>query len=620
MKQLYSDLLDSYGEEKIRLKKAPAVSSDRIYALANAKAGKENVFMKKKHNRLPVVLAVVVAAVLLMGAGYLVAYNSITDFFVRNWEDMTDTEITDEHLATIENFSQEIGLSQKSDGVTITVDSAAVGGDTFYVLFAVECNSVEFATTRSPSFDECRWDITNSSATVQSGGLMWGGTDENNVTYFVLEGGIDITDENEPIAVSVHLAGLHTNKDSTHEEYPDTYLGGSWDFEFTLEQNTLNSLSLLEDGERKTITIKMLDPDVDSGVYPYRDVTVDITSVTVNEFSATVTYDVSSASVPSDIYSFCCNYRDDVYAVMQDGSEIVTYFWAEDLNADLAGTEITIKSLWYSVIDLSELKAIRIGDTEFYVNTEESEAIESSVQEIGITETIESDITVTVDSAMASKNEMYFLLRIEGESIEGALDPSEHWYFDSCHFDIVNAITANYNTCDLWRYEEDGVYYWLWECNYETLSEDITSIDCTLDLGALHSNAFFDGDVVFDGSWSFEFTVDIGDITAISLTTEIPGISELEITEFGSSYLYTITDDTDYPVYLVAVMKDGTEVNSTGGTGYVERDENGDRLMNYSYSHYYYQWAVPIDLDEVDYLYFVDGARDFIEGTIIDFG
>ncbi|MCD8345437.1 MAG: hypothetical protein LUC38_05695, partial [Oscillospiraceae bacterium] len=83
MKKLYSDLLDCYSEEKLKLKKAPAVSSDRIYALANAKAGKENVFMEKKHNRLPVVLAVVVAAVLLMGAGYLVAYNSITDFFVR---------------------------------------------------------------------------------------------------------------------------------------------------------------------------------------------------------------------------------------------------------------------------------------------------------------------------------------------------------------------------------------------------------------------------------------------------------------------------------------------------------------------------------------------------------
>ncbi|MCD8006324.1 MAG: DUF4179 domain-containing protein [Oscillospiraceae bacterium] len=484
MKKLFSDLFDCYSEDNIRLRKTPAVSTDRIYALANTKAGKENVFMEKKHHRLPVVLAVVVAAVLLMGAGFVVAHNSITDYFVNHWEDMTGTDITDEHLAVIESFSQEIGLSQTSDGVTVTVDSAAVGGDTIYILFAVECDSVEFATTRSPSFDEWSWVITNSTAKRLGSGLGWGGTDENNVTYFVLEGNIDITDESSPIAVSVHLAGLHTNKGSTSEKYPDVYLGGSWDFEFTLEQNTLNSLSLLEDGERETVTVTMYDTKSTEATHSLvlKDVTVDVTSAVATEFGITITFDDTTASVPFGTYSD----RFEVYAVMQDGSEISVYSCSGS-DDGTATDDITLKYLWYSIIDLSELKAVRIGDTEIYVNPDE--APESSVQEINISETIESDITVTVDSAMASKNEMYFLLRIEGESIEGALDPSEHWYFDSCHFDIENAITANYNTCDLWRYEEDGVYYWLWKCNYETLSEDVTSIDCTLDLGALHSNA-----------------------------------------------------------------------------------------------------------------------------------
>ncbi|MCD7848195.1 MAG: DUF4179 domain-containing protein [Oscillospiraceae bacterium] len=618
MKKLYSDLLDSYGEEKIRLKKAPAVSSDRIYALANTKAGKENVFMEKKHHRLPVVLAVVVAAVLLMGAGYLVAYNSITDYFVSHWENMTDTEITDEHLAVIESFSQEIGLSQKSDGVTITVDSAAVGGDTFYVLFAVECNSVEFATTRSPSFDECRWDITNSSATVQSGGLMWGGTDENNVTYFVLEGGIDITDENEPIAVSVHLAGLHTNKASTHEEYPDTYLGGSWDFEFTLEQNTLNPLSLLEDGERKTVTVTMYDTKSTEATHSLvlKDVTVDVTSAVVTEFGITITFDDTTASVPFGTYGD----RFEVYALMQDGSEITVYSCSGS-DDGTATDDITLKYLWYSVIDMSELKAVRIGDTEFYVNTEESEAIESSVQEIGISETIESDITVTVDSAMASRNEMYFLVKVEGESFMEMLDSGAEWYFERVVFDIDNANMASYGQRSGWDYVEDGVYYSLYVAEYSTIGDDVETLNCSFSYGRAY---YFDEDgnkVFIGGPWTIDFTVDVGDVSYVYLTTDIEGVSGFTISEFGVNYVIdTSVNENRWKINVVAVMKDGSEVITGSGFEGTESDEGYFIASSGVVKHWYRQWEVPINLDEVDYLYFVDGAGDFVEGTVIDFG
>lgn len=531
---------------------------------------------------------------------------------------MTDTEITDEHLAVIESFSQEIGISQKSDGVTITVDSAAVGGDTFYVLFAVECNSVEFATTRSPSFDECRWDITNSSATVQSGGLMWGGTDENNVTYFVLEGGIDITDENEPIAVSVHLAGLHTNKASTHEEYPDTYLGGSWDFEFTLEQNTLNPLNLLEDGERKTVTVTMYDTKSTEATHSLvlKDVTVDVTSAVVTEFGITITFDDTTASVLFGTYGD----RFEVYALMQDGSEIAVYSCSGS-DDGTATDDITLKYLWYSVIDLSELKAVRIGDTEFYVNTEESEAIESTVQEIGISETIESDIIVTVDSAMASRNEMYFLVKVEGESFMEMLDSGVEWYFKNIIFDIDNANMAAYGTKNDWKWVEDGAYYILFDADYSTIGDDVDALICSLTMGKIY---YYDEDgnqVFIGGPWTIDFTVDVGDVSYVYLTTDIEGVSAMVMSEFGINYIIdTSVNENRWKINVVAVMKDGSEVITGSGFEGTENDEGYFIGSSGAVKHWYRQWEVPINLDEVDYLYFVDGAGDFIEGTVIEVG
>ncbi len=618
MKKLISDLLDCYGEEKIRLKKAPAVSTDRIYALANTKAGKENVFMEKRHNRrLPVILTVVVAIVLLMGAGFVVAHDSITDYFVRQWEGMTDTEITEEHLATLESFTQEIGLTQSSDGVTITVDSAAVGGDTLYVLFAVECDSVEFATTRSPSFDEFRWNITNSSATVQGGGLRWGGTDENNVTYFVLEGNLDICDESSPIAVSVHLAGLHTNRGSTHEEYPDVYLGGEWDFEFTLEQNTLNPLSLLDDGERKTVTITMYDTKSTEATHSLvlKDVTVDVTSAVVTEFGITITFDDTTASVPFGTYSD----RFEVYAIMQDGSEI-TVNSCSGSDDGTATDDITLKYLWYSVIDLSELKAVRIGDTEFYVNPEE--APESAVQEIGISETQGQDMTVTVDSVTFTDERLYALIKVEGCSEEQPLlDYDVNIYGDFADNSSCNVIYDGIH--------EDGATYYVANLVYNYVGEpDATEVDVTL--------VIENPDDENAQSWQFSFTlertssnkIDVisGDDEPITVTVSMESLLNsllageaiyqditrdvIAVTLFESGMYVTYDNETaivpdgvdQYDIDSIywdtnavfAVMQDGTTV-PVNYTTYTPIEGSTTATVEYL-------WLIPIDLEDVAYI------------------
>ncbi len=124
MKKLYSDLLDSYGEEKIRLKKAPAVSSDRIYALANTKAGKENVIMNKTHRKLPAVFAVAMAAVILTITGFAAAGLLLPTDIANRAGETTLAEYFENGNGEAWNIEP-----QTSGGYTITILGNASGSD-----------------------------------------------------------------------------------------------------------------------------------------------------------------------------------------------------------------------------------------------------------------------------------------------------------------------------------------------------------------------------------------------------------------------------------------------------------------------------------------------------------
>lgn len=55
-------------------------------------------------------------------------------------------------VAVMDHLSQEIGLSQTVGGVQVTVDSATVGDDTFFVLLRLE--GLNFSNSASYGFDE----------------------------------------------------------------------------------------------------------------------------------------------------------------------------------------------------------------------------------------------------------------------------------------------------------------------------------------------------------------------------------------------------------------------------------------------------------------------------------
>ncbi|MCC8196887.1 MAG: DUF4179 domain-containing protein [Ruminococcus sp.] len=333
MKQLYSDLLDSYGEEKIRLKKAPAVSSDRIYALANAKAGKENIIMNKTHRKLPIILVAAVAMVLLMGAGVVAATGGITGWFSESWEMTTGETITEEHLELIDSFSQALGLSETYDDVTVTVDSAAVSEDRIYLLLKVDgdLDSVVTDYLYSTIESESIGFTANSFSSVSE--------DESGAKYYLLDCQYDYIGEedNDEMLCTLNVGNMSGGETST-----------LWSYEFTLLRNENSHIILTGDGEVKTVVFG-------------EDATVSVTDIVVTEFGVSFTCHNTTASVPYETYSDLC----DVYVVMNSGSEVRANSSIEELSDD--ESTVDMNYYWTVPVNLDEVASIRIGDTEIEV-------------------------------------------------------------------------------------------------------------------------------------------------------------------------------------------------------------------------------------------------------------
>ena len=328
MKRNLKDIFDCYSDEKIKLKEAPSVSDNRVCALTDTILGKE-ITIKKTFRKFPMILAAVVAVVLLMGAGFIATSDSIDGWFKTRWEEVTGEEMTEEHYETIASLSQYIGLSQSSEGITVTIDSAAVGDDVIYVLFTAECDTAKFATTGSALFGE-REVFVNSN---RVGGAMHRiAVDENGKAYYIDTVDIMNIDSDEPLEVSMNLGNLNGLVYSNDDDSAYWYTGGGeWSFEFTLERTETKTIDLTEK-------------------LPWTGVS----NLTVTEFGVVATYDSASDDVPRVIrYSHM-----KVFAVMEDGTELQV---TSTYSSGYTGI-IDYYCFWAVPIDLDEVVAIRVGD------------------------------------------------------------------------------------------------------------------------------------------------------------------------------------------------------------------------------------------------------------------
>jgi len=63
---------------------------------------------------------------------------SIPTWFAARWEEVSDEQMSEEQTMLIESLTQEVGVSDTSHGVTVTLDSVTVGDSTLWLLLRAE--------------------------------------------------------------------------------------------------------------------------------------------------------------------------------------------------------------------------------------------------------------------------------------------------------------------------------------------------------------------------------------------------------------------------------------------------------------------------------------------------
>ncbi|MCD8106998.1 MAG: DUF4179 domain-containing protein [Oscillospiraceae bacterium] len=301
---------------------------------------------KHRHKRVIAVAVAAVATILLMGAGFLVANGGISGWFSARWEMTTGETITEEHLALVESFSQEIGLSETCEDVTVTVDSAAVSENRIYLLLKIDGDLDSLLTDCFYSY------LTSDSIGFTAGGSSFYGQDESGATLYLLDCHYDYIGEegDDEMLCTLRVGDMNNNGD----------VNVMWVFEFTLIRNENSHIALTEDGEIITVTTEQRDYETYYNPVSV-DVTVAITDIVLTEFGVSFICDNTTASVPYGTYTDVC----DVYVNMNSGSEVQANLYIEELSDD--ESTVAMNYYWTVPVNLDEVASLRIGDTTITV-------------------------------------------------------------------------------------------------------------------------------------------------------------------------------------------------------------------------------------------------------------
>lgn len=225
----------------------------------------------RRRPRWPVLLAAALAAALLtVGAVAIGGGQDIGGWFADYWERVNGAPMNEGQSAVIDHLKQHIGQSRTVDGVTVTVDSAAVGDDNFMLL--VKAEGVKFNRRFSAGFGDLDMEI--SPDPVGEGGGMggWGfqfqGLDEHGAALFLLDqssaGHRGFAASAEPLTVRLTLTDL-TQGPGKGEK---TLAEGVWEFEFELDRSTPLEVLCIDEAEvvtrdhenrKRTLTATMIE-------------------------------------------------------------------------------------------------------------------------------------------------------------------------------------------------------------------------------------------------------------------------------------------------------------------------------------------------------------------------
>lgn len=161
------------------------------------------------------------------GVAAVIFGDSIRSWFGFYWHRITGQEMETEQTAIIDHLSQPIGISATEGKITVTVDSATVSEDLFYLLIRVEGRP--FYPREDYNFDKRHLEISPDpmaeSGGIGSYGIKYLGIDGDGSALFLLDhqcspySGFEGSTTNYEISLSLtDLTSRKNRKNKTLEE------------------------------------------------------------------------------------------------------------------------------------------------------------------------------------------------------------------------------------------------------------------------------------------------------------------------------------------------------------------------------------------------------------------
>lgn len=335
---------------KKKFAEAVSMVDDKYYE--EAITYKQNVKTKSvpRFRRLSTALIAAILALLLMGAGVaaVIYGDSIQNWFSHYWEIITGQQMSSEQAVTIDHLSQEIGSSRTVGDVTVTVDSATVGYDNFFLLLRV--NGIEFSSEYGYGFEQVIMDVkpdpVNESNGIGSYGFQYYGADGDGSLLLLLDysytSGIGNMRDMRPIDITLTLENLLQNPNVDREKLIAT---GKWNFEFSLDRSVAMEVIQLPD-----TVIMVMDYDRQDSV------PVTITDVELTSTGLSFGYDYAGGTL---------SIEDSINVILNSGKSIADGGGSGTLLED--GKTLNCSYQWPVPINLNEVAAIQIGSTEIAV-------------------------------------------------------------------------------------------------------------------------------------------------------------------------------------------------------------------------------------------------------------
>ena len=238
----------------------------------------ESVNTKTFRFRWQHALIAAIMCICLMGAGVVAVIwgDSIQNWFGHYWQAITGQEMSSGQAALIDHLSQEIGISQTIDDVMVTVDSATVADDGFYLLFRIE--GMPFTGRKNYGFNETKLQIS-PDPTKENGGMASYGYDSHGIDgdgsiilimeyNFVTK--IGYVEDTRPLEVEITLRDL---VESPQTEWEKTLQEGEWTYSFTIDRSnppaaitlpdaTVDAIDLTNRDEYTTVPVLITDLEV----------------------------------------------------------------------------------------------------------------------------------------------------------------------------------------------------------------------------------------------------------------------------------------------------------------------------------------------------------------------